>query len=328
MGLTTKIIGTGSYLPDDVLTSSELAERLGIEEQWILDKTGIKERHIAHSEEVTSDLAARAAEQALAAAKIPATDVDVLIVATVTPDQPIPATACFVQDKIGATNATAFDIAAGCSGFVFALSMAHDMLVANPERNTALVIGAEVFSRFVDYSDKKTCILFGDGAGAAVVRKTSGELGMIATSTRSDGAKAEIAYIRAGGARVPASAETVEARDHYLRLNGREIREVVTGSLSGLVSELLEKAKISIDDVSLIVPHQLNGVMLDQWPSMLGTREDAVYRTVSWSGNTAAASISIALDDAVRKGNVSNGDIVMLLAFGAGLTLGGAVLEW
>lgn len=328
MEVTTKVVGTGSYLPADVLTSSQLAERLGVEENWILDRTGIKERHIAHSEEATSDLAARAAEQALTAANIPAAEVDILIVATVTPDQPIPATACFVQDKIGATGAVAFDIAAGCSGFVFALSMAHDMLIANSERNTALVIGAEVFSRFVDYSDKKTCILFGDGAGAAVVRRSSGNAGMIATSTISDGAKAEIAYIRAGGARLPASVQTVEARQHYLRLHGREIRAVVTGSLSGLVSELLEKARISIDKVSLIVPHQLNGVMLDQWPSMLGIPADAIYRTVSWSGNTAAASISIALDDAVRKGRVSNGDFVMLLAFGAGLTLGGAILKW
>lgn len=328
MTVTTTVAGTGSYLPAETLTNNQLANRLGIDEQWILDKTGIKERRVAAAGEVTSDLAAKAAEQALADADVAASDVDVLIVATVTPDQTIPATACFVQSKIGAVGASAFDIAAGCSGFVFALEMAHDILVANPRRDTALVIGAEVFSRVMDYSDKRTCVIFGDGAGAVLLRKTDSGPGIVTTYTTSDGSNADLAYIEAGGARIPTSVETVASAQHYVRMHGREIRTIVVEELPKLVSTLLNQANISIDQIGLIVPHQVNGVMLDQWPEILGIPSQLIYRTVSWSGNTGAASIPVALDDAARKAKFAKGDLAMFVTFGAGLTLGGAIIKW
>lgn len=326
--MNTAILGTGSYLPDKVLTSAELGERLGVGEQWILDKTGIKERRIAAPEEASSDLATHAAYRALHAANVDAVEIDLLIVATGNPDHPLPATACFVQHNIGASRAVAFDISAACTGFVYALSVAHDMLIADPRRRTALVIGADIYSRSVDYTDRRTCVLLGDGAGAVVLRKTEGYPGILSTSIASDGALTSLAQIPAGGSRMPASEHTVKAGQHYLHMRGREVRQTVAELLPDLISDLLQSSDIKFSDVDLIVPHQANGVMLAEWARSLGVAPEVVHQTVAWSGNTGAASVPIALDDAVRSGLVSDEDILLLIAFGAGVTWGGVALKW
>lgn len=322
------IVGTGSYVPDTVLSSAELGERLGVGEQWILDKTGIKERRIAAPEEATSDLATSAALRALRTAEIDGNDIDLLVLATANPDQPIPATSCFVQANIGASRAAAFDVSAACTGFVFALAIAHDMLLADPQRETALVIGADIYSRSVDYAEKKTCVLFGDGAGAAVLRKMEHGSGVLATSINSDGRLTDIANIPAGGTRKPTSPATLEAREHYLYMHGGDVRRTVTELLPGLISELLRLADVDLADVDLIVPHQANGVMLSEWGQSLGVEPHVVHQTIVWSGNTGAASVPIALDDAVRQGAVSADDVLLLVAFGAGVTWGGVAVKW
>lgn len=321
------ITGTGSYLPDIVVTNAELADRLGIKEQWIVERTGIKERRRAAPEQATSDLATVAARRALEAAATEAGDIDLVVLSTAIPDQPIPATACFVQANIGATRAAAFDISAACTGSIYALSVAHDMLVADPKRRTALVIGADIYSRSIDYTDKKTCVLLGDGAGAMVLQKTASFHGSMELAIRSDGRLADLAHIPGGGSRKPASLDTVRAGDHYLKMRGREVRDTVAYLLPDLISELLEASGLEFSDIDLIVPHQANGVMLSEWADQLGVPGHVVHQTVSWSGNTGAASVPIALDDAVRCGVVSDDDTVLLVAFGSGVTWGGAVLN-
>lgn len=322
------IVGSGSYLPDKVLTNTDLVETLGVNEQWIVERTGIKERHIAAPGEANSDLATHAARRALDSAGLTPFDIDLIVVASTNPDQPMPATACFVQANLGASRSVAFDVAAACSGFVFALAAAHDMLAANRKRTTALVIGAEVISRFIDYNDRRTAVLFGDGAGAVVLRKSEQLLGILTTNIGSDGTLADLAYVSAGGTRYPASSETLAARDHFMKMRGGGIRRTVTGILPEMTSEILGSVGKAISDVHLIVPHQMNGVMLREWPHVLNISPQLIYQTIAWSGNTGAASIPIALDDAVHSGSLSDDDLVLLLAFGAGLTWGGAALRW
>lgn len=328
MTTSTAILGTGSYLPKEVLTSAELGERLGVGEQWILDKTGIKERRIAAREEASSDLGTHAALRALRAANVDAAEIDLLIVATANPDHPLPATACFVQHNIDASRAVAFDLNAACTGFVYALSIAHDMLVADPRRTTALLIGAEIYSRSVDYSDHRICVLLGDGAGAVVLRKAEDSPGILTTSLASNGALTGLAQIPAGGSRMPASEHTVRAGQHYLQMRGRDVRRTVAGLLPGLISDLLQRSHLEFSDVDLIVPHQANGIMLAEWARSLDVPTELVHQTVAWSGNTGAASIPIALDDAVRSGRVSDEDVLLLISFGAGVTWGGVALKW
>lgn len=328
MTISTTILGTGSYLPKTVLSSSELGDRLGVGEQWILDKTGIKERRIAAPEEASSDLGTHAAQRALRAANVDAAEIDLLIVATANPDHPLPATACFVQHNIGASGAVAFDLNAACTGFVYALSVAHDMLIADPRRTTALVIGAEIYSRSVDYGDRRTCVLLGDGAGAVVLRKTLDGPGVLSSSIASDGAMTSLAQIPAGGSRMPANEQTVATGQHFLQMRGGDVRRTVAALLPGLISDLLQSSRLEFSDVDLIVPHQANGIMLAEWARSLGVAPEMVHQTVAWSGNTGAASVPIALDDAVRGGCVSDQDVLLLISFGAGVTWGGVALKW
>lgn len=326
--MNTAILGTGSYLPDKVLSSAELGDRLGVGEQWILDKTGIKERRVAAPHQISSDLGAAAARQALEAAGISAADVDLLVLSTSTPDQPVPATACYVQDKIGASRAAAFDVSAGCTGSLHAIAVAHAMLAADPDRHTALVVGVGLYSRFLDYTDRKTCVLFGDGAGALVLGKTAEDAGILTVRLASDGSLADVAQIPAGGSRMPASAETVSAGKHYATIRGGDIRRLVSKLLPELVSDLLETSALTWPDIGLVVPHQANGVMLDEWVKILGITPELVHRTVGCYGNTGAASIPITLDDAVRSGRLSGGDHLLLLGVGAGVTWGGLTVKW
>jgi 3-oxoacyl-(acyl-carrier-protein) synthase III len=324
--MSTAVLGTGSYLPDDVLTSAELGKRLGVGEQWILDKTRIAQRRIAAPGEATSDLAARAAERALSAAGVGAADVDLVVVATSTPDQPMPATACAVQSKIGAVRAAAFDVDAVCTGFVYGLVVAHGLLSVDPVASTALVIGADIYSRILDYGDKRTCVLFGDGAGAVVLGK--GTDGLLASTLGSDGTLADLVRVPGGGSRRPTSARTLASGLHYFAMRGREVREHAAHVLPKVVRDVCKAAELELADVDLIVPHQANGTMLAHLGETLALRPGQLHLTVSRYGNTGAASVPVTLDDAVRAGRVREGDSVVLVAYGGGMTWGGAALRW
>lgn len=326
--MQTAIVGTGSYLPKKVLSSTELGERLGVGRQWILDKTGIEERRIAAKNEKTSDLAALAALNAIEDASIAPTDVDVIVLATATKDQPIPATACIIQGSIGASRAAAFDIDAACTGFIYGLVAAHSMLMADPDRRTALVIGAELYSRFLDYEDRRTCVLLGDGAGAVVLTKTSTGSGFLSNKLVSEGTLADLVQIPAGGSQRPATHQTVDTREHFLTMRGREVRSLAAKVLPELVIDLLESASLTLPDVRLIVPHQANGVMLAEWSNALRLEHGQMHTTVRDYGNTGAASVPITLDDGVRKGKIKPGDALLLVAFGGGMTWGGVTMRW
>ncbi len=327
--MQTIIIGTGSYLPEHVLTSAELGDRLGVGGQWIVDKTGISERRVAAADEATSDLATRAAQRALDAAGIAAPEVDLIVLATSTPDRPMPATACQVQANLGATRAAAFDVDAVCSGFVYALAVAHALLMSNARQTTALVIGADTYSRVLDYTDRRTSPLFGDGAGAVVLRKSPGTGGgVLATTMASDGTMADLVQIPAGGSRTPPSRETVDAGLHYFAMRGGDVRRLAGKVLPAVVSDLLAATGLGLDDIDLIIPHQANGVMLAELAATLELRDKTMHLTVDRFGNTGAASIPITLDDAVREGRVTPGANLLFIAIGGGMTWGGTALRW
>ncbi len=326
--MNTAILGTGSYLPDAVLTSAELGRRLGLGEQWIYDRTAIAERRVAAPEEATSDLATRAAERALEAAGLGAVDLDLVIVATSTPDQPMPATACAVQANIGAVRAAAFDVDSVCSGFVYALVTAHALLDMDPVPRNALVIGADTYSRILDYQDRRTCVLFGDGAGAVVLGKRGNGRGLLSSALGSDGTTADFVKIPGGGSRRPVSEETLAAGEHYFAMRGRDVRELAARVLPDLVIDVAKAAELEVSDVDLIVPHQANGMMLKDLAATLNLRPGQMHMTVERYGNTGAASVPITLDDAVRSGRLFDDDVVLLVAFGGGMSWGGAALRW
>jgi acetoacetyl-CoA synthase len=325
--MSTTIVGTGSYLPSAVLTSDELGARLGVDGNWIMGKTGIRERRVAAPDEATSDLATHAAQRALDDAGIPADDIDLIVLATSTPDQPMPASACLVQAKLGAAHAAAFDVDAVCTGFVYALVTAHSLLMSDPARRTALVIGADTYSRVLDYTDRPTAVLFGDGAGAVVLAKTDGE-GLLATVLASDGTMADLVQIPAGGSRAPTSTATLRSGGHYFTRQGGEVRRLAGKVLPQLVTDLLAAANLELSDVDLIVPHQANGVMLAEWANSLRLPPGAMHLTVERYGNTGAGSVPITLDDAVRQGRVPDLATMLLVAFGGGMTWGGVALRW
>ncbi|WP_034272585.1 3-oxoacyl-ACP synthase III family protein [Haloechinothrix halophila] len=321
------IVATGSYLPMSVLGNAELAARIKVDTDWIVQKTGIRERRIAAPGDATSDLAARAGKRALRSAGIAATDLDVVIVATGTGDQPSPATACYVQAKLRASNAVAFDVMAVCSGFIYGLTIARDMLFADQSRKYALVVGAEVYSRFVDYQQKGASALLGDGAGAVIVGRTESG-GILASRLVTDGTLAHLGGIAGGGSRHPASPATLSSGMHYVTMDGRTIREMVASLLPGLVTALTDLLAIKLSDLNLIVPHQANGTMLKEWVQLLDIDPEITHETVTRYGNTGAASIPITLDDAVQCGRLSPGDRILSISFGAGVAWGGVIVEW
>ncbi|BCJ68836.1 3-oxoacyl-ACP synthase III family protein [Polymorphospora rubra] len=326
---TSTVIGTGSYLPRRVLSSGELARRVGVEENWIVERTGIRERRVAADEEATSDLATRAARRALRTARLDPADVDLIVLATSTPDRPMPATASTVQANLGARQAVAFDVDAVCSGFVYALVVAHSMLNSEGWARTALVIGADTYSRVLDYTDRRTAVLFGDGAGAVVLgRETGGGSGIRATALGTDGTLADLVQIPAGGSRRPASAQTVEAGDHYFAMRGGDVRRLANQVFPALVGQLLKAASLDLDQVDLIAAHQANGTMLTDWSRDLGLRPGVLHRTVERYGNTGAASVPVTLDDAVRTGRLGAAATLLMVAFGGGMTWGGVALDW
>jgi len=326
-GRRAVIRGTGSSLPAKVLTNADLERMVDTSDDWITTRTGISERRIAEKHEFMSTFATRAAEEALAAAGIQGREADLIICATVTPDMPIPATACIIQDNLGARDAAAFDLAAGCSGFIYALSVADRFVTSGAYRNV-VVIGAELLSKYVDWSDRSTCVLFGDGAGAVVLTPGEPPYGVLATSMHADGKMADFIYVAAGGTREPASQETVAAGRHFIRMKGNETFKMAVRSMEEAAREVLERAGLAASDIHLFIPHQANRRIIDAVGERLGLRPDQVYVNIERVGNTSAASIPIALDEAVRRGRLNRGDNVVFAAFGTGLTWGAAVCKW
>jgi 3-oxoacyl-[acyl-carrier-protein] synthase-3 len=321
------IAGLGVHLPTTVLDNRTLARRLRVDEDWILRRTAIRERRIAHPEEPTSLLATRAADQALSAAGLRAEQIDLIALATSTPDWVLPATSCVVQAALGATRAAAFDIAAVCSGFLYALAVVEAAMRGQPAYRNALVIGAETYSKILDPNDAKTCILFGDGAGAAVLSRTQ-DGGVLATTLHTDGSKVDLVQVPAGGSRKPSTLATVAAGDHYFRMRGRDVRMFVESLFPDLVARTLTAAGLALRDVGLLIPHQANGVILESCRKTIGLPSDKMCLTLERYGNTGAASIPITLEAAVRHDLVLPGMHLLLAAFGGGMTAAGAVVRW
>jgi 3-oxoacyl-[acyl-carrier-protein] synthase-3 len=325
--IRARVTGTGAYLPERRLTNQELERTVETSDRWIVERTGIRERRIAAPEEATSDLAAAAGRQALAASGVPASSVELIIVATATPDMLFPSTACLVQEQLGAKQAFAFDLSAACTGFLYALAVADQYIRAGTYR-TVLVIGAEVLSRMVDWTDRTTCILFGDGAGAAVLQADRGERGILSTHLHSDGALWDLIHIPGGGSRRPPSAETLAERMNFVKMKGSETFRVAVRALEEVAREALAANHLSTEQLALIVPHQANLRILQAVAERLAVPAEKVMINVDRYGNTSAASIPIALDEAVRGGRVKPDDLLLLEAFGAGLTWGAAVVRW
>jgi len=322
------ILGTGLYVPEKILTNDELESALSLERNWIKNKTGICERRVAALSEATSDLATNAAEQALAAAGIQAQDLDLVVVATSTPDWPLPATACQVQANIGATRAAAFDLSAVCAGFVYALTMVHSAMQGNASFQTALIIGAETYSRILDYQDRKTCVLFGDGAGAVVLGRVPEGYGILSSYMRSDGTGTSLVQIPAGGSRRPTSPRTLAEQEHFFRMDGRAVRHFFQQTFADALYTVIDAAHLHLEDVDLIVPHQANGVLLQERMQFYKIPLEKMYFTLEKYGNTAAASVPITLHEAVTRHRVQDGNTVVLLSYGAGMTWGSALLRW
>jgi len=318
------VLGTGSYLPERVLTNAELSQMVETSDEWIVQRTGIRQRHIAAEGELTSDLGAKAAERALADAGLTVEDIDLLIVATSTPDDTFPAAAVTVQKKLGMTHGAAFDMQAVCSGFVFGLSTADAMIRAGQAKRV-LLVGAETFSRILDWTDRSTCVLFGDGAGALVLEaeESVGRLsdrGIIASSLRSDGVHKTKLFVDGG----PGTTGTVG----HLRMEGREVFKHAVGMITDVIEDTFGKAGIAADDLDWFVPHQANKRIIDASAKKLGIAEEKVVTTVQLHGNTSAASVPLALSVAVADGRIKTGDLVLLEAMGGGFTWGAVLLRW
>ncbi len=324
--MRARVTGTGSYAPSKVLTNTDLERMVATSDEWIRERTGIRERRIAASGEACSDLAVQAGRQALQAAGLSAADLDLILLATCTGDYPLPATACLVQHQLGATKAAACDISAACCGFVYALSVA-DAYVRSGMRHV-LVIGSEVMSAITDWTDRNTCVLFGDGAGAAVISAADGEAGILSTHLRSDGALNDLITVPGGGSRTPPSEKVLAERLHCIKMKGNETFKVAVRTLEEIARESLAASGLRVDDLDLYVPHQANVRILKAVIDRLGLPLEKVMLNVDRYGNTSAASIPIALDEAVRSGRVSPGSLVMLGAFGAGLTWASALIRW
>ncbi len=324
---TVSISGVGSYVPERILTNAELERMVDTSNDWITSRTGIRERRIAAPDEATSDLATAAARRALADASIEPAQIDLIIVATITPDMMFPSTACLVQQKLGAVRAAAFDIEAACSGFVYALDIGSHF-VASHTYETVLVIGAEKMSSVIDWSDRNTCVLFGDGAGAAVLQNRPEAHGLLTTCLGSDGAKAGLLEQPAGGSACPATADTVARGLHFLRMDGKETFKNAVNAMVTAAQDALSRCGLTIDRIRCIIPHQANQRIVTAVAERLQARPDQVFVNVERYGNTSAASVAIALDEVVRQGRVQRGDLILMVVFGAGLTWGAAIIEW
>lgn len=325
--IRARIVGTGSYLPEKVLSNFDLEKQIDTSDEWIVTRTGIRERRIAAEGEFTSDLATNAARKALEMAGVTPDQIDLIIVGTITGDFPWPATACLVQQKLGCKAAFAFDVSAACSGFVYALSAASKYLESGSAKR-ALVIGAEVLSRIIDWQDRNTCVLFGDGAGAVVLEATEGEHGILSTHLHSDGNYWELLYQAGFGSRTPASQEGLDQRVNYLKMHGNEVFKVAVRMLSEVALEALDANGMKPEDVKLFIPHQANRRILEATAKRVGFSDNQVFINVDRYGNTSGATIPVALDEAHRAGMFKSGDILLFDAFGGGFTWGAALVRW
>lgn len=327
MAQNAGIIGMGHAYPSGVLTNADLEKIVDTSDEWITTRTGIKQRRKAADDEYTSQFAVKAANQALERAGLDATDIDMLVCATTSPDQILPSTGCLIQAEIGATNAAAYDLFAACSGFLFGLTTVESMIRTGQIRN-ALVIGAEVLTKYVDYTDRGTCVIFGDGAGAAVLSAVPEGKGILATKIRSDGRFAEQLYAPGGGTRMGLTHETIDNRMNFFKMKGNELFKVAVRSMTEISLEMLDKAGCTVDDVALVVPHQANQRITDAVASRLGVAEEKVYSNIAEHGNTSSASIPIALDECIQTGKIKSGDLVLLTAFGGGATWGATLVRF
>lgn len=325
--IRARIVASGSYIPEKVITNHDLEKIVNTSDEWVIERTGIRERRIADGKQATSDLAYEASRAALKSAGLKARDIDLIIVATVTGDMPFPATACILQDKLSAKNAAAFDINAACSGFVYSLSVA-DVFIRSGAYKRVLVAGAETLSKSTDWEDRATCVLFGDGAGVVILEATKEDRGIISTKIHSDGSMWDLLYMPGGGSRCPASIETVKKRLHYIKMRGNETFKVAVRTLESLVIEALEENKLKPSQLSLLIPHQANIRIIQATAQRLNIPMERVVVNLDRYGNTSAASIPIALDEAVKAGRVRDGDYILLEAFGGGLTWASALIKW
>ena len=325
---TTAILGTGSYAPAKVLTNDDLAQIVDTSDDWILSRTGIRERRLADPGETTSDMAARAAATALADAGLLPAAIDAVIVATMTPDMPMPSTACFVQHKLGIPDhAACFDLNAACSGFLYALDTACALVESGRYRH-ALVIGAEKISTVLDWQDRTTCVLFGDAAGAVIIgRSARPDAGFLGCNLNANGSVAEILCIPGGGSKLPVSADLLASRQQFIKMKGREVFKIAVRAMEESAREILEQHQLRPDQISCVIPHQANLRIIELIAEYLGITLDRFFINLDRYGNTSAASIPLALDEARRAGRVRAGDLVLMTAFGAGLTYGSALIR-
>lgn len=323
-----KISGTGSYLPEKIITNGDLEKFVETSDEWIVQRTGIRERRMAAPDQATSDLSFEASKKAIEAAGLKPTDIDQIIVATVTADTVFPATACRLQHSLGCRQVPAFDLAAACSGFIYGLAVARTAIAAGT-MNNVLVVGAEVLTRITDYQDRNTCILFGDGAGAAVLSPAKdGEPGIIDTHLAADGVGADLMILPGGGSRNPATAESLAGRLHYIRLEGRAVYRQAVGKIIQLVDESLARCGLTRDDIDLIIPHQMNARIIESAAAKLEIPLEKIFINLDKYGNTSAATIPIAMDEACRGGRLKSGNLAVLVAFGGGMTWASALIRW
>ncbi len=321
------ILATGSYTPDRVLSNFDLEKMVETTDEWIVSRTGIRERRICSAEQASSDLAYEAAKKALERANISAEQLDMIIVATVTPDMMFPSTACILQEKLGAKRAAALDVSAACTGFLYGITTAAQF-IANGLYKYVLVVGVETLSKITNYKDRNTCVLFGDGAGAAVIGEVREGFGFQSFELGADGAGGELLCLPAGGSRIPASSESVENNLHYLSMAGGEVFKFAVRVMNSATEAVLSKAGVERENIDLLVPHQANKRIIDSAVQRFGLSEDKVAINLDRYGNMSSASIPVALDEAIAAGRVKEGDNVILVGFGGGLTWGATLLKW
>lgn len=321
------ILGTGHSYPSGILTNADLEKIVDTTDEWITTRTGIKQRRKAAPGEYTSQFATRASQEAIERAGIDPADIDLILCATVTPDQILPSTACLIQAQLGASKAAAMDIVAACSGFLYGVTIAEPM-IRSGQIKYALVIGAELLTRYVDYTDRGTCVLFGDGAGAAILGPVEGDRGILAAKIRSDGRYEEQLYAPGGGTKGGFSAETIARGDHFFKMKGNEVFKIAVRSMSDISKQVLCEAGLTTEDVNLFIPHQANQRITEAVANMLKVDPALVYSNISQHGNTSSASIPICLDECVEAGRIRKDDIVLMASFGGGFTWGGVVMRW